>query len=125
MRLGSMLASRVELALQILLSDLHVAHGHANIVVAQQSHESGKADTKAEHLRSEAVPQAVRRDRAGAAGSLSGIGQCREESLVESVMAAGARQQPTCGMGQTRGGRRGTQSQDAVHDLSNFSVGGH
>ena len=67
MRPGRVLASLVELALQILLRDLHVAHGHADIVVSQQFHESGEADTEAEHLRSEAVPQTVRRDGAGAA----------------------------------------------------------
>ena len=36
MGLGRILASRVELALQILLRDLHVAHGHADIFVSQQ-----------------------------------------------------------------------------------------
>ena len=55
MGLGGIVASGVELALKILLRDLHVAHGHADVVVPQQSHESGKADTEAEHLRSEAV----------------------------------------------------------------------
>ena len=55
MRPSRVLASRVEFALQIVLGDLHVAHGHANIFVPQQLHQSGKADTEAEHLRSEAV----------------------------------------------------------------------
>ena len=41
MRLGGMLAGGMELALQILLRDLHVAHGHADILVPQQLHESG------------------------------------------------------------------------------------
>ena len=125
MRVGGMLAGCVELALQVLLGDLDVAHGHADIVVSQQLHESGKADTEAEHLRSESVAQAVRRDRAGAAGSISSIGKGREKSLVQSVMATGAGQKPARGVGQSCGRRGSTQSQDAGHDLSNGCVGRH
>ena len=56
MRLGGILASGVELALQIQLHDFHVAHGHADVVVSQNLHESGKTHTEADHLRGETVP---------------------------------------------------------------------
>jgi hypothetical protein len=36
MWLGGILTSRVELALQILLGDLDIAHGHADICMPQQ-----------------------------------------------------------------------------------------
>ena len=42
--LGSGLAGAVKFTLQVLLGDLDVAQGHANIFVAQQEHESGKTD---------------------------------------------------------------------------------
>src|SRR5260370_27699916 len=94
MRLGGTVASRVELALQILLRDLHIAHGHADITVSEQLHESGKTNTEAEHLRSEAVPQAVWRDRAGTACPVSSLGECREERLVNNITAAEAGDNP-------------------------------
>ena len=56
MRLRRMLAGRVELALQVLLGDLHIAQRHADIFVAEQLHQSGKADTETEHLRGKGVP---------------------------------------------------------------------
>ena len=54
--LGHMLTRQVELALQIGLDDLHIPQGHADVVVAEQLHQSGKTDTQADHLRGERVP---------------------------------------------------------------------
>jgi hypothetical protein len=45
----------VELALQILLGDLEIAQGHADVFVPQELHESGKTDTETEHLGGIAV----------------------------------------------------------------------
>ena len=44
------LASTVELALQIWLGDLEITQGHADVFVPQSLHESGKTDTETEHL---------------------------------------------------------------------------
>ena len=49
--LGRVLAGQVKLALEVLLSDLQIAQGHADVVVSQQLHEGGQADTQAEHFR--------------------------------------------------------------------------
>jgi hypothetical protein len=38
------------------LGDLDIAQGHVDVFVAEQLHESGKADTEAEHLGGKAVP---------------------------------------------------------------------
>jgi len=53
--LGRKLAGEVELALEVHLSHLYIPQGHANVVVAQQLHQSWKSDTEADHLRGEAV----------------------------------------------------------------------
>jgi len=47
---GRVLACAMELALQILLGDLEVAQGHADVFVPQQLHESREADAETEHL---------------------------------------------------------------------------
>ncbi len=72
MGLGRIAASGVELALQVLLGDLYITQGHADVFVTEQLHQSGKTDTQADHLRGIAVPQLVRRHRTGA-GSFSGL----------------------------------------------------
>jgi hypothetical protein len=54
--LGRMPAGEVELALEVHLGHLHIPQGHANVVVAQQLHQSRKSDAEADHLRGEAVP---------------------------------------------------------------------
>ena len=56
MGLGGVLASCVELLLQILLRDLDVAHGNADVLVSQHLHQSGETDAEADHLGGEAVP---------------------------------------------------------------------
>jgi len=45
---GRVLACAMELALQILLGDLEIAHGHGDVIVTQQLHESGKTDPEME-----------------------------------------------------------------------------
>jgi hypothetical protein len=37
------------------LGDLDITQGHVDVFVAEQLHESGKADTEAEHLGGKAV----------------------------------------------------------------------
>ncbi len=53
--LGRMLASEVELALEVHLGQLHIPQGHANVVVPQQLHQGRKTDAEAKHLRGETV----------------------------------------------------------------------
>ena len=50
MRMGSILAGLVEFALQVLLGDLHIPHGHADVFVAEQLHQRREADSEPEHL---------------------------------------------------------------------------
>ena len=52
---GCVLACPVELALQILLRDLEVTQGHADVFVSQELHESGETDAETEHLGGIAV----------------------------------------------------------------------
>ena len=125
MGLSRILAGSVELALEVQLRDLDIPQCHADIFVPQQLHQSRKTDTETDHLGSEAVPQLVGRDRAGAAGSLGGVSQCRSKGLVQSVMATTAGQQQVPAVGQAGGRRQSTQSQDASHDPSNVCVGRH
>ncbi len=55
MKMGRLLSRLAKLALQILLGDLHIPQGHADIFVAEQFHQSGKADAEADHFRSKAM----------------------------------------------------------------------
>jgi len=48
MKPGEGLACQMILALQIVLRDLDVHHGHANIAVSEQLLESGQADSRAD-----------------------------------------------------------------------------
>ena len=45
--MDGILASKVKFLLQVLLSDLYIAQGHADIFVPQQLHESRQADAEA------------------------------------------------------------------------------
>ena len=47
---GRVLACAMELALQILLGDLEIAHGHGDVIVTQQLHEGRKTDPETEHF---------------------------------------------------------------------------
>jgi hypothetical protein len=40
----------MKLALEILLRDLDILHGHVRALVAQQFHDGSKADTSPQHL---------------------------------------------------------------------------
>ena len=57
MELGCILTCLMEFALQILLSDEHIAQGHADVFVPEQFHEGWKANAKPEHLGGVSVPQ--------------------------------------------------------------------
>ena len=50
MRLGHILAGLVEFALQVLLGDLHIPQGHADVFVTEQLHERREADPEPKHL---------------------------------------------------------------------------
>ena len=54
-RLGGVVTGEMELALEIGLCDFEISHSHANVVVPQELHESGKTDAEAKHFRGEAV----------------------------------------------------------------------
>ena len=54
-RVRCVLACLVELALQVLLGDLEIAHGHGDVIVTEQLHESRKTDPETEHLSGEGV----------------------------------------------------------------------
>ena len=51
---------QLKLALEILLSDLDVLHGHVRALVAQQFHDSSKADTSTQHLSAIRMTELVR-----------------------------------------------------------------
>jgi hypothetical protein len=74
MGLSGLLAGLVEFALQVLLGDLHIAQGHADVLVAEQLHEGWEADPQADHLRGIGVAELVGCGGGGAAGALSGLG---------------------------------------------------
>ena len=59
MRMGDILAGLMEFALQILLSDLHISQGHADVFVAEQLHQGRKADPEPEHFGREGMPKLV------------------------------------------------------------------
>jgi len=54
-RLRGVLAGEVEFALEVRLGHLQIPQSHADVVVAQQLHQSGKTDTETKHLRGESV----------------------------------------------------------------------
>jgi len=90
MRLGGILAGQVELALQIQLQDLHVAHGHAISRCPSSCMRAGRLTRR--RIISEAKEWRKRAgDGVGAARPLGGGGERGKQSpLVESVPAAGA-----------------------------------
>lgn len=49
-RVRCVLACLVELALQVLLGDLEIAHGHGDVFVSLQLAESRQTDSETEHL---------------------------------------------------------------------------
>ena len=72
MRMDGVMTSQMELALQVKLGDLHIAHGHADIFMSQQLHQCRKADSEAEHFCSKGVPELVAGDM-GASGALRSL----------------------------------------------------
>jgi hypothetical protein len=51
---------QVKLALEILLGDLDVLHGHVGALVAQQFHDGSEADASTQHLSSIGVTELMR-----------------------------------------------------------------
>ena len=126
-RLRCVVPSPVELALQIGLSDLQVAKGHADVFVTHQLLEGRQANSATEHVRGPGMAQAVRRDRArvGTACSLGKIGQRQTQSLKQGEPAAHARQQEALGFCQTPGGELGTDLKDTVDQPKPSGIEGH
>src|SRR4051794_11104104 len=56
-RLGS---RKLKLALEVLLCDLDVLHGHVRALVTQQFHDGSEADARPQHLSSIRVAKLVR-----------------------------------------------------------------
>jgi len=73
MQMSDILTSLVEFALQILLRDQQVAQSHPNVLVAEQLHESQKANSEPKHFCGKAVPQPVWVHMSGATGALGGL----------------------------------------------------
>jgi hypothetical protein len=88
---GSVEASEVKFALQVLLCDLHIAQGHVDVFVTEQSHESRQADAQAQHFASEGVTKAVRGDRAGAMGVSGSVREGAAEDEIPVPMLTVAR----------------------------------
>jgi hypothetical protein len=53
------LAGDVKFSLQVLLSDLQIPQGHADVFVSEQLHKGGKTDAQTEHLTCETVAQGL------------------------------------------------------------------
>src|SRR5690349_17832756 len=86
MKPGEGLACQMILPLQVVLSYCDILHGHA-IAVSEQLLESGKADSEADHLGSEGMPQLMRPDRSGAAGAPSRIDERLPHPLITEAAA--------------------------------------
>jgi hypothetical protein len=56
-RLCRLLAGQVKFALEVLLEDLDIAQGRADVFVPEQLHQSRQTDAQTEHLRGIGVPQ--------------------------------------------------------------------
>jgi hypothetical protein len=65
------LASKLKLALQVLLSDFEIEQGHVDIFVPQQLHEGRQADAQAEHFCGKCMSKAVRGNTLRASGTLA------------------------------------------------------
>jgi len=50
-------AGELKITLQVLLSDLEIAQGHADISVTEQFHQGRQADSEPEHLCGKAMAQ--------------------------------------------------------------------
>ena len=73
-KLDGILASQAKFPLQVLLGDLYIAQGHADVFVSQQFHQSRKADTEAQHRGCVAVSQTMRVNRGGAIRATGSVG---------------------------------------------------
>src|SRR5215470_13287863 len=121
-RLRCVVASPVELALQIRLGDLEVTEGHADVPVTHQFLESRQANSATKHVRGPGMAQAVRRDPAGIGTTCAfgKIGQFKAQHLKKGKPAANARQEKARGLRQTSGGELRSQLQDAVYQSKPF-----
>ena len=60
MKGGDFLPSQVIFALHVILSDLDIAHGHANVAMAEDLHQNREAHAGSQHCRSVSMAKLVR-----------------------------------------------------------------
>lgn len=85
---GHVSPRQVILALEVVLSDLDVAHGHSNVAVAEDFLQGGKADSGTEHDGGISMPELV--EAGGCApGSFCGILQSVGHVVVGHLLAVG------------------------------------
>ena len=125
MALSRILAGLVVFALQILLSDLHIAQGHADIFVAEQAHQGREADSKAEHLSRKRMAKSRGCYAGGATGPVGGPDERPRETQVQGVVASTAWQQEALGFRELGRWGQNTKSEDAGHDPPDFGIGGN
>ena len=85
-------AGQVELALEILLGNFEILHGHVRALVTEEFHNSSKADASAQHLSPVGVSKLVRDDTGGNSVCDLDILQGGAESTNQDVTAARPRQ---------------------------------
>src|SRR5437016_5617430 len=106
--------SQVELALEILLSNLEILQGHVRALMTEEFHHRGKTDTRPQHLRSIGVSKLVRNDAGGNSDRRHDLPQCSAEPANQHVAAARPRQKQTTGLGSSRR----TQRTDPLDQLT-------
>ena len=122
-RLRRTLTSGMELALQVLLSDLHVAQSHADVFVAEQLLESRKTDAETDHFGGKGMPQPMCRHRAGTASPLAASPNASSRVSYRAYVATVARQQQAFGLRQSRWRGQRAQGQNAGHDAPSLCIG--
>ena len=118
------LPCQVILALEVLLGNLDVAHGHSNVTVAENLLQGGKADAGTEHYSGKSMSQLVR-SNGRATRSLCRIFKCFMYPGVRHDLSVGEQEKRgSFGIGRIRWSRS-CQGKDAVEDFACVIVHGH